>query len=61
MKTKTKPDRRYCEPRKYSHGEEKRSGQHKKVQCKYCHKKTRSNNLKRHIGLMHGEKASKKQ
>ena len=43
---------------KYDSGD---PGKHKIVQCKHCKKDTRSDKLGRHIGQMHGEKATKKQ
>ena len=60
MKTKKKPDKAYRQE-KYSHGEQKRAGKHRTVTCKHCKAKTRSDKLGRHIGLMHSEKATKKQ
>ena len=60
MKTKKKPEKAYRQE-KYSHGDKDRSGKHKKVPCKYCKNLMDSDKLKRHIGLMHSEKAIKKQ
>ena len=38
----------------------KKSGKNLEKECKYCKKKMRSDHIKRHIGLMHGEKANLK-
>ena len=57
MKVKNKD--KYAPPnlKKYK---SKKPGKYIEKACKYCKKKMRSNNIKRHIGLMHGEKANSK-
>ena len=57
MKSKKSINAQYRQA-KYDSGP---SGKHRKVVCRWCEKKMRSDNLKRHIGLMHGKKATKKQ